>query len=395
MIHMNKNNITYLVGNETLQIKPMPVYSDLVCDFLNDLSALLRKDNRAKQFPDIMTFAFWCRKANILKLKEEYPCAQTRVGRGLVFHIAPSNVPINFAYTLVFGILSGNANVVRVSEKGFEQTEIVCGVLNRLLEQEKYRLLAGQIQIVSYGHDASVNQYYSGICNVRVIWGGDATIREIRKGQLLPRSTEITFADRYSFGIFDERAVSALPQEELTALAEKFYNDTYLMDQNACSSPHTIFWLNGDGAGRKRFWETLCRTAGKYDLSDKKVMDKYTMLCENAVYFDEVTSCESYGNLLYVAALGALPEKIEDIRGRFGLFYEKDIDAMQDICGLLSEKVQTCVVFGVEKKDVVQCLTDNYVQGVDRVVSVGDAMDIGVYWDGYDVIGSLSRGIEY
>lgn len=395
MIHMNKNNITYLVGNETLQIKPMPVYSDLVCDFLNDLSALLRKDNRAKQFPDIMTFAFWCRKANILKLKEEYPCVQTRVGRGLAFHIAPSNVPINFAYTLVFGMLSGNANVVRVSEKGFEQTEIVCGVLNRLLEQEKYRLLAGQIQIVSYGHDASVNQYYSGICNVRVIWGGDATIREIRKGQLLPRSTEITFADRYSFGIFDERAVSALSQQELIALAEKFYNDTYLMDQNACSSPHTIFWLNGDGAGRKRFWETLCRTAGKYDLSDKKVMDKYTMLCENAVYFDEVTSCEFYGNLLYVAALSALPEKIEDIRGRFGLFYEKDIDAMQDICGLLSEKVQTCVVFGVEKKDVVQCLTDNYVQGVDRVVSVGDAMDIGVYWDGYDVIGSLSRGIDY
>ena len=31
--------------------------------------------------------------------------------------------------------------------------------------------------------------------------------------------------------------------------------------------------------------------------------------------------------------------------------------------------------------------------GIDRIVPVGKAMDIGVYWDGYDIIGTLSRKI--
>ena len=26
-------------------------------------------------------------------------------------------------------------------------------------------------------------------------------------------------------------------------ITKKFYNDTYLVDQNACSSPHLILWL--------------------------------------------------------------------------------------------------------------------------------------------------------
>lgn len=38
---------------------------------------------------------------------------------------------------------------------------------------------------------------------MRVIWGGDATIKEIRRAALLPRATEITFADRYSLAVID------------------------------------------------------------------------------------------------------------------------------------------------------------------------------------------------
>ena len=132
VIPMNKNDIRYYVGNDKVEIKPLPVYSRLVCEFLDDLSRMLRNDSQAKRFPDIMTFAFWCRKGNINKLKENYQGPFQRVGRGLVFHVAPSNVPINFAFSLVFGMLAGNANIVRVSEKDFAQTEIVCRAIRSL-----------------------------------------------------------------------------------------------------------------------------------------------------------------------------------------------------------------------------------------------------------------------
>lgn len=393
--HMNKSEINYLVGNEYLEIKPLPVYSDVVCDFLDDLSKELRKDREAKGFPDVLTFAFWCRKANVLKLKEEYPFVCNHIGRGVVFHIAPSNVPINFAYTLTFGMLAGNANIVRVSEKDFEQTKIVCRILKKLLAEPEYRILEKQIQIVSYGHNQEVNDYYSSRCDVRVIWGGDATIKEIRKSPLSPRATEITFADRYSFAVFDEKAMYELPEEEVKKVAEKFYNDTYLMDQNACSSPHLIFWINmvPEGAGRKKFWEALYQVAEKYDLPEKKVMDKYTLLCENAACFDADASLQRYGNLLYVVSMQKIPEKLENMRGKFGFFYEASLEELSEICDKITDKIQTCVIHGVDREELLQCFINHSVRGVDRIVPVGKAMDIGVYWDGYDVIGSLSRGI--
>ena len=105
-ILMSKNEIQYLVGSEQLNVKPFPVYSDMAILLLDSLSRELRNDKEAREYPDILTFAFWCRKANIVKLKEQYQTRYYRIGKGLLFHIAPSNVPINFAFSLVFGIFA-------------------------------------------------------------------------------------------------------------------------------------------------------------------------------------------------------------------------------------------------------------------------------------------------
>ena len=57
---------------------------------------------------------------------------------------------------------------------------------------------------------------------------------------------------------------------ELNNLVEKFYNDTFVMDQNACSSPHIVFWF-----GKKnevvinKFWLTLSKLAkNKFNLEN-------------------------------------------------------------------------------------------------------------------------------
>ena len=77
--------------------KPDVPFADNVIEFLNALSGALLKVRESRMYPDAITFAFFCRKANLLKLKEEYVSdGVLRMGRGLLFHIAPSNVPINF-----------------------------------------------------------------------------------------------------------------------------------------------------------------------------------------------------------------------------------------------------------------------------------------------------------
>ena len=107
----------------------------------------------------------------------------------------------------------------------------------------------------------------------------------------------------------DENTINDMSEYALRQLSEKFYNDTYLMDQNACSSPHLILWKTSSSRqGRKKFWNAVSQAAQKYELPEKKVLDKYTILCEKATELDEIVSVERYNNSLYVVELDKLPD---------------------------------------------------------------------------------------
>ena len=137
----------------------------------------------------------------------------------------------------------------------------------------------------------------------------------------------------------------------------------------------------------------MAGVANKYDLQAKKVMDKYTMLCEQVANTKEIVSVDAYNNLLYVAKLEQIPAEFEDLRGRFGLFYEADLMNFYEVLSKVTNRVQTCVTYGIDHEELLKELIENHVVGIDRIVTVGEAMNIGVYWDGYDVIGNLSRQI--
>ena len=136
MISSNKQKIQYLVGNANFTNDASLPYNDLVCEFLDYFSKELLNLKLSKEFPDLVALAFWCRKQNILNLKKKFISSEFRKGLGLVFHITPSNIPTNFAYSLLFGLLTGNTNVVKVPSKKFKQIDIVCDVINKTLKKK-------------------------------------------------------------------------------------------------------------------------------------------------------------------------------------------------------------------------------------------------------------------
>ena len=77
---MNNIDVTYLAGGPINDIKPLPPYDEHICEFLAELSRKLRKDKRAAAYPDIQSFAFYCRKANIDRLKAEFQDGTKRYG---------------------------------------------------------------------------------------------------------------------------------------------------------------------------------------------------------------------------------------------------------------------------------------------------------------------------
>jgi hypothetical protein len=395
--------MTILCGVEQVNKTPLEPYAELVCDFLAEYSGALRKDAEAKQYPDVMTFAFWARKANVLQRKQEFQihyANQVRLGKGIIFHIAPSNVPVNFMFSYAFGLLAGNANIVRVPSKPFPQVDCMCRVLEEVLAQKKYRKIHDMTSIIRYDRDKEVTDRLSGVCNMRIIWGGDDTIGDIRNSTLPPRSTEITFADRYSFGIVNTRKLLESSQEEKRQLAEDFYNDTYLMDQNACSTPHLICWTTDEvseeewNTAQAEFWSRINEVAKKYELADIKVSEKYSLLCEKAIGNDRISNVTRYDNLLYVCDVTELTEDaVTELRGKYGLFFQYQLKALEELSVLSGEKVQTCAYYGMDAERLAIFLKGNGYCGIDRIVPFGKTLEIDVVWDGYDLVAEMSRVI--
>lgn len=397
MIHILKEgNITYLVGDRTVSARPLTPYDPLVCDFLADLSSELRSNQQVTAYPDIMALAFWCRKANITKLKADFEDGKTRLGLGLVFHIAPSNVPVNFAFSFAFGLLAGNANIVKAPLKPFPQIGIICSVINQVLKRNKYDKLRAMNAFVSYPDLNEITRVFSANCNARIIWGGDKTIRNIRQMPIPVRGIEIAFSDRYSFCVIEASSIMELDEDKLEQLAERFFNDTYLMDQNACSSPHLVVWLGEEiSRAQERFWAAVHRVAlKKYQLMAINAVDKYTLLCHNAIELNNLSSFQKHGNHVYRVEIDKLPENMDDFRGKCGYFYEYNATDINDIAHIVNSKYQTLTYFGISKSLLLDFVVKNCLLGIDRIVPIGSALEIGVVWDGYDIVKSLSRIID-
>lgn len=380
------NNIEWLVGSiETLSEKLVVPFDETVIEELDALSKALMKDPASRQYPDVVTFAFFCRRGNLLKLKEQYATSAIRLGWGTVFHIAPSNVPVNFAYSVVAGLLAGNTNVVRVSQKQFAQVDII---VKHMRATDMHR-----VAVVRYPHESNANEVLSGLCNVRVIWGGDATIETIRKNAIPARAFDICFADRYSIAAIRPKAILEASDDEIAKLAERFYNDTYLFDQNACSAPHLVCWEKSDdlASAKKIFWDVVYDYAkAHYQFQDVMAVDKLTALYKQAVAMpthDEATK----DNVLRRVEIESLPCDIDSFRCAGGYFTECKVQSLDDIAPIVSAKYQTLAYYGFEREELEVFVQRNRLTGIDRIVPFGETTTFALTWDGMNLIDKMSR----
>lgn len=374
------------------------IFSDEVIFYLDQLSKILFKDPRSREYPDVGTFAFYCRKGNINTLKKEYHKAnKNRLGRGLIFHISPSNVPVNFAYSLIAGLLSGNKNIVRVPTEGFEQIEAIIDAIDKNSENLACREIADEIMLIRYkSEDNDITDKLSALCDVRVIWGGDETIGRIRDSRLSPRAFDVTFSDRYSICIIN--GDSFISEKDPSSVASGFYNDTYLFDQNACTSPHLIVWLGDEKNVEKSkniFWSELEKLVDEeYVIQPVQVVDKLTTFFNQALEMSKIELYENKDNLIWRVKVLELEENIDKFRCNSGYFSEYHADSLTDISFIINSRYQTVSYYGFDRSELEMFILENIPKGVDRIVPIGSTMDFSLRWDGYNLINTFSRTIE-
>lgn len=386
--------ISYVIGSEDIllgmeKVPALPLFSGQAQEFLAALSRKLMADPRAKNYPDLMDYGFWVRVASLRRMCERYPQRDRKIGRGVSFHIAPSNVPMAFALSFTAALLAGNGCIVRLSEKTFPQANILIETIQDVLKD--FDGMKPYLCFIRYPHDDEVTAELSAICDARLIWGGDQTISAIRRAPLPPRAVELAFADRYSLAVIDTEKYLQMNAEKV---AEKFYLDTYYIDQNACSSPRLVCWVGEDVAKAKvRFWRELAKLVHRdYELAPIQAIDKLTAFCKAAVHGGVRLNKED--NTIFRVELERLDPGMMEFKEGGGFFFEYTMQKLEELLPMLEKPCQTVCCVGVEPEEVRRMVVGSGVRGGDRVVQVGETNKLTMMWDGFDLGESLSRYVN-
>ena len=374
-----KNTKLNQIRTHTLQ-----PFSDEIIKFLVDLSKELLKQ---KEYNELVALGFWLRKSHITKIKQQFLQKYEYIlPRGVVFHIAPSNVDTIFVYSFVLSMMCGNVNILRIGQKTSEQILVLLKILDKILQ--KYHNIANSLYIARYGYDDEITSYFSSLCDVRIIWGGDNTINTIRQIPIKSTAIELTFADKFSFALLDLNNIELNNQ-----FFEKLYRDCFTFMQQACSSVKAICFLPTTKSKKNEFWKKFEEYIQNQNISyeAKEGIDRFSATVSLAIKQKIKVNTTK---LFYKIKLNSLNDIDRDKHCGLGIFYDIDIKTIEELLKFSSKKEQTLVIAGIKKEKLLNVIKSVHPIGFDRYVKVGNAMQFSEIWDGFDILTSLCRIID-
>lgn len=385
---------------------PSQPASDLTLRFLQSLSQTLLNDAKCKAFSELIALGFWLRSSNIKQMIGSNASLQpdlrgdlTQVAKalGTVLHFTPSNVDSMFVYSWVCSLLMGNTNIVRVASLDSEAKLLLLERLNQVLGRDEFLFIAQRNIFVSYPKASAVTRELSLNANARVIWGGDQSVADIRQIPSHPRCRDISFADRYSAALINGDALST--QAHIDELAEKLWKDTEPHQQQACSSPRLIIWYGNKDpqlALFKKLNQLAKRNAIPINQSNNFLV--LSQLMQSTGRAGQI--------ILQDAVLALMINQFNqaDLHWHTGagafFVFNTSVDGVTDksvdnLANVVTHKLQTLSVWGVEQTLLLKLIENPSIQGIDRVVRVGQALDFSPTWDGYDLLSELSRLVVF
>ncbi len=365
-------------------------------DFLTGLARPLLAPDVTRRYPELGTLGFFLRPTRLREVLDragDGPADTVRSARGLIFHLPPANVDTIFVYSWALAALAGNAGIVRVSPRAGGATTLLLRLLNEQLTTAD-PVIARTQRMVGYGHDDSVTGTFSAACDLRVIWGGDETVRRIRAIPLAPAARDLTFPDRSSFAVVAIDAWRAADESTRDDLARRLANDAYWFDQAACSSPRALFLIGAATHAAAVRDDLLTRVAAAAH-DQERDRDPAMAVQRRVSAYDLVAAGSAEAVWPYGSAvLGVGLTSPADTPRRWlgaGVFPVATVPTLTDLAAILQRRDQTLAVFGftpAQLRDLVGSIGSG---GVDRIVPLGSALAFTPVWDGYDLFAEFCR----
>lgn len=380
------------------QLPPLAPFDPAAVAFVREFTQRILKLPELREFPELATLAHWFRPAAIEHLSQRVKDTggELSLARGLVFHMAPANVDVLFAYAWLMSVLCGNCNVARLSQKSSMQRTAMVGLLAAMRDEGAHVGVLERQLLLTYPHDDEITTMLSRHCHARIIWGGDRTVAHIRALPLAPLAIERAFPDRFGVAVFDANRMVQTSDEEMPELARRFCNDTLWFGQQACSSPRTVYWVGEAGTAeraRARFWPSVRKAATSHEDEPAALMTRLTdahLLAAQGTAQRLAAALTDFPLCLTAPhADGAMREQ----QSGHGLLVEVVLDRLIDLATQLDDRDQTLVQFGFDAQQLHQLVHAMGNRAIDRIVPIGRALDFHHIWDGTDLLGVLTRRI--
>jgi len=369
--------------------------------FVNQFSKklLLRKDIR--NYPELAVLATFFKRKNVERQERLYMHSDEgsmNLARGAVLHIAPANVDSIFLYSSLISFICGNVNIIRLSQRINHQLAIILEIFDELMNGE-FSWVKNRLILLTYPHDDLITRALSMRCNARVVWGGDATVSNIRKIEMRPTAVEICFPDRFSSCVIKSKVINDATDKELLDVAKKFYNDTVWFAQQACSSPKMLAWVgSADDClfAKNRFWSVYNELLKSMDVENSggMSMDRLVSCCLVASQSESKLSSSLGSFPLRLGVATKVNDTIKSFHGGNGFFIEKTFAILDEFISTITERDQTLAYFGFCNDELALASRKLPFNAGSRFVRIGKALDFSPLWDGTNLYAFYTRKFQ-
>ena len=145
---------------------------------------------------------------------------------------------------------------------------------------------------------------------------------------------------------------------------------------------------------KQRFWREIKRKLISYELDSYKDIEKYTILCTALSKKDYRLIPLKNDNKLYRINIENLDNDIFKFNGKLGIFLEYDAKNLDEVFKISDERIQTVTYYGYEKEHLLRNIDFFKPKGFDRIVPIGNALEMDMIWDGKPLPHFLSRIIQ-
>lgn len=378
------------------RLRRIPVSS--ILDLLDDYSRQLADSPDAASLEGLAFLTFWLRRRNLEPLVESalhggmaslegfVDHAGGRIKaqpKGLVCHWVAGNIPTLAVFSWVVGLLCKNVALLRVSEATVAATDTLVAALARArgrgFSGEQALAAVRFVHFDSADHERHAAMSLAADC--KLVWGSGPTVDFVGG---LPRQhhcNEVVFGPKYSVGVICRET-----QEEPARFArtvDAFVRDLMAFDQQACSSPQTIF-VERSRLGAQVARDLIAERLDRATRSAQVRVDGYTATRihqARALWsFTPGRTFRAPAGAQWTVCLDADVELKEAVQSR--TVFLVDVEDLSQVAACMTPRVQTLGLAVVDDERALELADRCTARGVSRCVRPGLMNVYDLPWDG-------------